>query len=1227
VLIISSLPAGSVFAEPLPWNVTYNLNGADGTPPVDPLTYSSASNKAVILDITDGAAAAPAGKEFVGWTPVKALADRGVANAHYAPGKTITLSADAQSLHGVELFAVWLDVAAGPFDVEFRTKVASLTVASQSVAKGGKVLKPADLSCDGYTFGGWYSDAYFREEFKWDFDDDTVTKDLVLHAKWSEAFEPANVPYTVTYHLSPGLVGSVPESQTVSANNGEGGSANVRDLTADTVAPSGKVFAGWSTTAKRILELKPGDMMWVKSEGLHLYDVWEDANPAYSNAVTVNFGDVKQKMTGLGDSLAFHRSAHYLQLKNKFDDAGITGAQNPAYKLVELAMDTEKGAGMDVFRIIIGDGGIIDPVSKAKWGNQQTDGPSDTIWPEPGEENIIWIQEDWENHPELAAKFDEDQLWYVREALKFNPDMKINACAWTPPYWMKSNLGVRNDVPDNPYPSGYKGTHDVQQTILEDVFYPDYAKYLVEYAWGMYAWLNLPIYALSPTNEPEIDHPYSSQVIHGDDYERFMLKYLKPEFEKAISEGRFAPAGSETGGGTGYDAVAPMPLISAPEGTRIDRSTSPVDLGTPDRPGLGAMMAKEEIQDFVDIFGTHVYEYTQFRYEPQVAEAGYFYPDYMYNYPDIWMNEISRQWATYGGGVNDINMRNALHWARLINNLFASEPGFSSYQYWFGTYGGFFAFQSVGTNSFTGQVRIYKRFFTFAQYSRFMDSNYYRVGVDERKPFKGANVTAYKNGEDFSIVILNEDEAAHTITLSLNGNDANGLVPYRTSDSENVRKLPVIAKTDGSFTVTLPPLSMTTLVNDKGADNLPGLDIRDGSFPLSPADNDGQSAAGITASAGTVAGAGTATEGEITVYDGSWIKYSNFNFADGTLIAPATVNRTMRMAASAAPIYGGQIELRIDAPDGKLVGVVDIPAGSGAPQYYGQIDTGDTAAYGFHDLYLVFKGKTTRSGLFKLSNIAFDSVYTPLTGNLITNGVFANAANWEGNGAAIARAASPAYRSGTGSLLVSARTVGSGAAQTLNGLESGEKYKLNAFFLPPVPTGNITTNDPHASTYAECGDAEVSLLYYKDGASVGSQLIASREKISTLDWAQVGAEFTYTPPAADFDTVKIQFATSTDDNFYLADVSLVKLESPGAPASYVKVHNSARVSAKLKAGEFQLTPSTDGTDYEFISANPGIATVDGSGLVTLHRSGSVTITLRTTDGSNLTSSLLLIIAP
>ncbi len=57
-------------------------------------------------------------------------------------------------------------------------------VTSQTIVSGGKITAPAAPTRSGYTFDGWYKDAACT--VAWDFDNDVVTVDITLYAKWTE---------------------------------------------------------------------------------------------------------------------------------------------------------------------------------------------------------------------------------------------------------------------------------------------------------------------------------------------------------------------------------------------------------------------------------------------------------------------------------------------------------------------------------------------------------------------------------------------------------------------------------------------------------------------------------------------------------------------------------------------------------------------------------------------------------------------------------------------------------------------------------------------------------------------------------------------------------------------------------------------------------------------------------------------------------------------------------
>ncbi|MDD2511322.1 MAG: InlB B-repeat-containing protein [Syntrophomonas sp.] len=51
------------------------------------------------------------------------------------------------------------------------------------VDSNGHIPDPTELTRFGYTFGGWYKDAYCNNVF--DFANDVVTDDITLYAKWT----------------------------------------------------------------------------------------------------------------------------------------------------------------------------------------------------------------------------------------------------------------------------------------------------------------------------------------------------------------------------------------------------------------------------------------------------------------------------------------------------------------------------------------------------------------------------------------------------------------------------------------------------------------------------------------------------------------------------------------------------------------------------------------------------------------------------------------------------------------------------------------------------------------------------------------------------------------------------------------------------------------------------------------------------------------------------------
>ena len=93
----------------------------------------------------------------------------------------------------------------------------------------------------------------------------------------------------------------------------------------------------------------------------------------------------------------------------------------------------------------------------------------------------------------------------------------------------------------------------------------------------------------------------------------------------------------------------------------------------------------------------------------------------------------------------------------------------------------------------------------------------------------------------------------------------------------------------------------------------------------------------------------------VDVNNGEYICVRGVNFGK---------NKARCFEVSALPLEGGNLKIRLDAPDGKIVGNVNIPQGNETSKY-GLYSCEVNAVSGIHDLYLSFEGENNKD-LFEL---------------------------------------------------------------------------------------------------------------------------------------------------------------------------------------------------------------------------------------------------------------------
>ncbi len=185
-------PTAKVAPEPDKFIVTFNSNGGSSVAPVQVVDGGKVEEPTAPTKTATVAET----YTFAGW-----YKDEGLQTPFDFNTDTIT--------EATTLYAKWTATPvqyAVTFNANNGTEATTVNVNyGQTVAKPTAPTKTATVA-ETYTFAGWYKDSIFQTPF--DFDNDTITSNITLYAKWNNTA----IEYTVTFNSNGGT--SV-ESQTV----------------------------------------------------------------------------------------------------------------------------------------------------------------------------------------------------------------------------------------------------------------------------------------------------------------------------------------------------------------------------------------------------------------------------------------------------------------------------------------------------------------------------------------------------------------------------------------------------------------------------------------------------------------------------------------------------------------------------------------------------------------------------------------------------------------------------------------------------------------------------------------------------------------------------------------------------------------------------------------------------------------------------------------------------
>ncbi|MGF7032445.1 glucuronoarabinoxylan endo-1,4-beta-xylanase [Paenibacillus mucilaginosus] len=696
---------------------------------------------------------------------------------------------------------------------------------------------------------------------------------------------------------------------------------------------------------------------------------------------------------------------------------------------------------------------------------------ADSVEPQPGV--YVWDDPQWETK---KASFDADQIWLMNEAKKRGVTTFFSS-VWSPPAWMKTNNSVA-------------GTGNAK---LKPEHYQDFADYLAAYVQGYKKHFDLDISYISIANEPNYAASYSGCVWTPEEMNVFIRDYLGPTFK----------AGS-------IEAKIVMPEhVNFTEAYALPALNDPVTA------------------NYIDVVASHAYgigaEVPAF---PVSAEKG----------KQIWQTEYMNIGAAKQTYRNN-TIPDALRYANLIGNMFDITRLGAYFWWWPAASNGadgsdLIRLVTDEANQENGLFRVFKRYYSFGNYSRFIRPGYIMIGADKH-PVDQVMITAYKHPENgnFAIVAVNNSPDNQQITFNLNGFPllTQELVPYRTSSNENLEKLKSIKGKDSSFTVELKGASVTTFIPKSF--ELPAFEeMKDVFSTYEAEENDGQ-AGGLA-----VQRDGTGRKYLADAKNGHYLKYTNVNFADGTANGIAEKLHILGMNAHVFPLHGGTIEVRLDDPvKGKLVGTFTVPGQSDAREWItlpAMLDTNpQDGAYGFHDMYLVFKGAYDKK-LFHVDAFTFgDGTQENVEVKTHIYDFEENSTEgWSGrSGSNVVEVTQEQFQSGQYSLKTTNRTSSwhGPITNVTDKIKLGVAYEFSAYVrLAEVPAS----------------PSSIKLTMQVDGDQGVSYVGIGSASVSTTDWVQVKG--TYTAPA-DAAVLSLYVESSNPtESFYIDNVVLAPAASP-----------------------------------------------------------------------------------
>lgn len=332
-------------------------------------------------------------------------------------------------------------------------------------------------------------------------------------------------------------------------------------------------------------------------------------------------------------------------------------------------------------------------------------------------------------HPEKVERNDllrRGQFWLTSHVQQKYPEVRFTFSTWSPPAWMKDGNRATELYP-------------ASQGKLKSEHYQHYADYLADFC-EAYSKAGIPIYAVSPSNEPGYAAPWNSCLWTPQEMGDFIQHNLLPTLQKRNLKVKVL-FGENPAWSTVFDRlkmISSADFVNNVLQTHADMPEKNIIAAghgyvLPDTIPLPAELRRTPIVPFEEALKRNI---------------------------PMWVTEISDITPL------DVSMEDGLRWATAFHE-YLMEAQVSAIIWWLGAQPTKTNESLIVLNQQEGSFIKTKRYDTFGNYTRYIPRGSRGMGNQPNGLPEEVKVSSFRYGNQFTIVVVNPTDRQLTSQLLL----------------------------------------------------------------------------------------------------------------------------------------------------------------------------------------------------------------------------------------------------------------------------------------------------------------------------------------------------------------------------------------------------------------------------------------------------------------------------